>query len=750
MSISAAMYAAVTGLSALSTGMQVISNNIANVNTVGFKAARTNFEDLISQDYWSNGKINQIGRGVKVSTVQQMFTQGSFMNSAQDTDMAITGEGFFQVRDRVTNELMYTRAGNFTFDADGYLETPAGYILQGWQLSVAKPGEDPVRLGAPTDIKVIAINAPPVETSQIKVVVNLNSEDEPAYLYSASAWATAYAHQIADGPAQIAKQDAIDAVYNVTIHGSAYPNTSTAFNNAYRTFMLQQGFVENPLGVFQKQVTESPTADEINDATSSAYASAMQLMGIVGTTYPIASNSPEYTKAFNDAYVAKMNGMGYQLSAGTTPVFKRVDAANQAYYDMAHINASAAAASDPDYFTGYTYGTYPDLDAIYINAYKAYMDSYGFTESTPGLPTYGNDPTPSEITAAETASADTTYTTPYQKHKAYNETLITLGYTVYPPFVDDGVTILDRTYFKPVTAAQLASSQAGAHNEGSAYAHAITNCPTDYTYPSGEAAYDNAYVAGYTSYMASQGFTGTQPAIPNYYKVSKAGTDEEDLALGEAQTAALLNLQPISNYPSTSNNPLYKILFDDKYKEYMTNLGYSTTVNSVPPYFQKTYMRSPDTGEDNAAKAAAIVMAEQEAEVAGQLAYTKTYDPIYQATLATITQKYAEWQLEGNGYAGAWDGTDLTSPIDPENYTHSNPWVIYDSLGAAHTLTVYYQPNPYEENVWDYIITCDPSEDARKDPTTGYVYMNGASFTGLIQKGKITFSAEGPDRHGGV
>ncbi|MDR1110658.1 MAG: flagellar hook-basal body complex protein, partial [Deltaproteobacteria bacterium] len=88
MSISAAMYAAVTGLSALSTGMQVISNNIANVNTVGFKAGRTNFEDLISQDYWSNGKIQQIGRGVKVASVQQMFTQGSFMNSAQDTDMA--------------------------------------------------------------------------------------------------------------------------------------------------------------------------------------------------------------------------------------------------------------------------------------------------------------------------------------------------------------------------------------------------------------------------------------------------------------------------------------------------------------------------------------------------------------------------------------------------------------------------------------------------------------------------------------
>jgi flagellar hook protein FlgE len=62
---------------------------------------------------------------------------------------------------------------------------------------------------------------------------------------------------------------------------------------------------------------------------------------------------------------------------------------------------------------------------------------------------------------------------------------------------------------------------------------------------------------------------------------------------------------------------------------------------------------------------------------------------------------------------------------------------------------VYYQPNPNMENVWDYIITCDPTEDARKD-TNLTLAMNGASFAGLIQKGKITFTADGPDRHGGV
>jgi flagellar hook-basal body protein len=62
---------------------------------------------------------------------------------------------------------------------------------------------------------------------------------------------------------------------------------------------------------------------------------------------------------------------------------------------------------------------------------------------------------------------------------------------------------------------------------------------------------------------------------------------------------------------------------------------------------------------------------------------------------------------------------------------------------------VYYQPNPYMENVWDYLITCDPTEDARKD-LNGSLVMNGSTFAGVIQKGKITFSADGEDRHGGV
>lgn len=242
MSVSSAMYAAVTGLSALGTSLQVTSNNIANVNTVGFKAGRTNFEDLISQDYWSNGRVQQIGRGVKIASVQQMFTQGAFMNSAQDTDVAITGEGFFAVRDRLSNEIMYTRAGNFTFDKNGVLETPAGYVVQGWPLIIPGPGEDPVQSGAPTDIKIDILNAPPLATSVIKAIANLDARETSRYDYPindphelAGAWdatndhgpiaGSSYQHQL---PVRI--YDSLGNAHDLTIYYDPNPHMDNVWD----------------------------------------------------------------------------------------------------------------------------------------------------------------------------------------------------------------------------------------------------------------------------------------------------------------------------------------------------------------------------------------------------------------------------------------------------------------------------------------------------------------------------------------
>jgi flagellar basal-body rod protein FlgG len=127
------MHTAVTGLEALSTEIDVIANNLANVNTVGFKRARANFEDLL---YVSRGLAGagdnpdltppagtEVGLGVRVSNIQTLFTQGSPIETGRATDLSIQGEGFFRVRifDDVGGGFGYTRAGNFVANRDGDL-----------------------------------------------------------------------------------------------------------------------------------------------------------------------------------------------------------------------------------------------------------------------------------------------------------------------------------------------------------------------------------------------------------------------------------------------------------------------------------------------------------------------------------------------------------------------------------------------------------------------------------------------------
>lgn len=128
------LHTASTGLSALSTELDVIANNLANVNTDGFKASRTNFQDLLYQEKALPGVENAnddqrptglyIGLGVKVSGTQLDFSNGSLRPTDRELDVAIEGNGFFQVQvqdDLAAGGIAYTRAGNFAINADGEL-----------------------------------------------------------------------------------------------------------------------------------------------------------------------------------------------------------------------------------------------------------------------------------------------------------------------------------------------------------------------------------------------------------------------------------------------------------------------------------------------------------------------------------------------------------------------------------------------------------------------------------------------------
>lgn len=135
------LYNAVSGLDVNQKAMDVLGNNIANVNTIGFKMGRAVFQDLMSQTLIggktptdSRGGINprQVGNGVYLAAVDNIFTSGVIKSTNSTTDLAIQGTGFFVVRGEGVGENYYTRAGDFNFDNSNTLTTPSGYRVQGW------------------------------------------------------------------------------------------------------------------------------------------------------------------------------------------------------------------------------------------------------------------------------------------------------------------------------------------------------------------------------------------------------------------------------------------------------------------------------------------------------------------------------------------------------------------------------------------------------------------------------------------
>ncbi|MCE7901953.1 MAG: flagellar basal-body rod protein FlgG [Gammaproteobacteria bacterium PRO9] len=134
-----ALWVAKTGLDAQQTRMTVVSNNLANVNTTGFKRGRAVFEDLLYQNvHQSGGATSQdtqsptgltVGTGVRVVATEKAFTQGSAQQTGNALDVLIQGHGFFQVL-QPDGSLAYTRDGSFKVDSEGRLVTANGYEIQ--------------------------------------------------------------------------------------------------------------------------------------------------------------------------------------------------------------------------------------------------------------------------------------------------------------------------------------------------------------------------------------------------------------------------------------------------------------------------------------------------------------------------------------------------------------------------------------------------------------------------------------------
>src|SRR5947209_5561250 len=165
---------ALSALNATSTAIDVVGNNLANLNTPGFKTSQLCFRDLVTQSLGAGLGETQVGFGTGTPLTVRQFTQGAIQTSSGLLDAAIQGDGFFVLKDDAGNTL-YTRAGNFQADKNGNLLTDTGDSVQGW--TTIDPATGELNTNGPVGNIIVPVGSlkPPTPTSRFTVDLNLNS-----------------------------------------------------------------------------------------------------------------------------------------------------------------------------------------------------------------------------------------------------------------------------------------------------------------------------------------------------------------------------------------------------------------------------------------------------------------------------------------------------------------------------------------------------------------------------------------------
>jgi flagellar basal-body rod protein FlgG len=176
------LWTSATGMQAQELNIDVISNNLANVNTSGFKKSRAEFQDLLYEIMRPAGAASsqnttvptgiQLGHGARPSAVQKIFTQGDFQNTKNELDWAIEGDGFFQI-ELPSGETSYSRAGEFKLDANGQIVNPDGFPLVP---AISVPTNTvSISLGMDGTVSIIQADDPtPVEIGTIQLARFVN------------------------------------------------------------------------------------------------------------------------------------------------------------------------------------------------------------------------------------------------------------------------------------------------------------------------------------------------------------------------------------------------------------------------------------------------------------------------------------------------------------------------------------------------------------------------------------------------
>jgi flagellar hook protein FlgE len=318
MSLSSALFTGISGLSTLGNSMTVIGDNIANVNTTGFKSSRVTFQDVLSQTVAvSPAGYAQVGRGTSLADISSTFAQGSFESTDSPTDLAIGGGGFFVVRDpsNQDNEY-YTRSGEFLFDKDGNFVNPAGYIVQGWALD-QDTGQNQ---GSITDIVLQSFTLPPQETDHIRAITNLDSDATSRSSSLSNAWdgtlATPIGSDSYEYQSTLKVYDSLGTTHDITIYydkisGSDWEyiitcnpaeDNRTGFSGTASAGLLARG-----------QITFSESSGTITDLTLEDLTATGHQQNISNIVTAGGVTGHNETVTINDYGAVTLDSVGFQL-----------------------------------------------------------------------------------------------------------------------------------------------------------------------------------------------------------------------------------------------------------------------------------------------------------------------------------------------------------------------------------------------------------------------------------------------------
>lgn len=256
---------ALSGLNADSDALDVVGNNLANLNTTGYKDSTVSFYDLLQQSI--AGGSTQIGGGVSAPQTERVFSQGSIQSTGGNYDAAVNGNGFFVIQD-ANGQSMYTRAGNFQLDANGNLTTATGQFVQGWteQNGVLDTSSAVGNITIPSN----ALQTPSA-TQNVALTINLNAAGQvgqPSGSFSTSVQVVDSLGVTHDVSVDFTESAPGSWDYNVTVPGQDISGGTAGTPSSVTTGTLtfdSNGNLTSPAAPAQVPITITGLADGASD-----------------------------------------------------------------------------------------------------------------------------------------------------------------------------------------------------------------------------------------------------------------------------------------------------------------------------------------------------------------------------------------------------------------------------------------------------------------------------------------------------